>query len=128
MQFAVIGKPAYLAEWTWSHKLPHATATLSWQKSGVASTGETPAAKVMTELEAELRRREQTVEAQKLMQADKQGGRQPLLPCIVIIFDYLSPDYTHPALSLLMEKGSELNVYGIFLTDKQVYSQRMRQR
>ena len=64
----------------------------------MASTGETPAAKVMTELEAELRRREQTVEAQKLIQGDKQGGQRPLLPCIVIFFDYLSPDYTHPGL------------------------------
>jgi S-DNA-T family DNA segregation ATPase FtsK/SpoIIIE len=121
VQVGVVGRPAEAhtkpaadSTWSWMADLPHGTIALGW-RSASSSPDEQTLSALMTELEAMLQRREQAFEAQR---QGKSGELPPPLPRVLILFDHLPLTYAHPGLSLLLEKGQLLGVYGIFLTDK----------
>lgn len=118
---AAAGKPGNQADWKWMSQLPHLSSLMKSQFTNEKNdlTGNEPDARFMSALEAELQRREQQVEARKLVKKeDAVGQNQAPLPRILIIFDYLPASYTHPGLNLLLKKGPELGIYGIFLTEQ----------
>lgn len=116
VQVAAIGSPAKMAEWKWMRALPHATANLNWQTASSLNANEPPA-ELMAALESEVLRRQQIVETRaQASAASKPMG--PPLPRLVIVFDQPGIQYAHPGLSLLLQQGRELGIYGVFLTDE----------
>jgi S-DNA-T family DNA segregation ATPase FtsK/SpoIIIE len=117
VKLLVISRPSSLNEWDWITKTPHISALAKESSRNPDSKSDKPDGKLMAALEVELQRREQQVEARKLMQKDDvQIHNAELLPRLIIVFDYLPVNYIHPALNLLYKKGPDLGVYGIFLT------------
>lgn len=118
VKVAAVCKVADDADWQWLQRVPH---TLQLSKKGKVD-GKTvntePDSRLMAALEAELQRREQQVESQKLVKKDDRQGKSTIpLPRLVVVFDYLPVTYRHPALNLLHKKGRELGVHGVFLTE-----------
>lgn len=108
-----------VSEWKWLEKSPHSSHLLSAMINPVLKNDPRGVmAAVMKDLELELQQREQTYEAKKLL---KHEGENPALltplPRLILIFDDVEVAFNHPAVSLLLEKGKELGVYGIFLTN-----------
>lgn len=106
------------AEWEWLRQVPHASPLLqsAFNLAAAAGAGQGKLLDVLAALEAELQRREQQVDAQKMVRGDSAAGFIPL-PRLVVVCDYLDPALRHSALKLLLSRGGELGVYGIFLTD-----------
>jgi len=115
---AAICKPSDRADWNWIVNIPHASPLMKEFVKAQKNITSEPDAKLMSNLEIELQRREQQVEVQKLVKKEITPGQLiPVLPLLVVIFDYLPTSYNHPALNLLYKKGRALGVYGIFLTE-----------
>jgi S-DNA-T family DNA segregation ATPase FtsK/SpoIIIE len=116
VQVAAIPRLGEAGRWRWMHVLPHATARLDWRRPYTGEADQ-PAAEVMMQLEGELQQREQIVESQQTL---LRAGQPPVLPLprLVIVLDNLPQRYSHPALSMLLEKGRSLGVYGILLADR----------
>ncbi|UCF61673.1 MAG: hypothetical protein JSV37_03025, partial [Anaerolineaceae bacterium] len=72
---------------------------------------------ILDDLETELQHREQRVETKRHRQPGTDTTQRPL-PRLVIVFDELPTDFSHPGLSLLLKKGKQLGVHGIFLSDE----------
>lgn len=115
VNIAVICKPENFNYWKWVQNLPHYAKNLRWEEIHSASEL-TPPRSLMAKLEEELQQREQFVETTKLIQEGKANKPIPL-PRLIIIFDNLDINYSHPALILLRKKGNDLGVYGIFLSE-----------
>ena len=122
VQVAAVGRPSEGPNkpggdptWSWIANLPHATNAIGWRQAASGPDEQTLSA-LMTELEAMLQRREQSFEAQR--QGKSGAELAPPLPRILLLFDNLPLNFAHPGLSLLLEKGRLLGVYGIFLMDK----------
>lgn len=64
--------------------------------------------------------REQKSEIEKTLQKEKpsDGSGSSFLPQIIIIFDYLPVDFSHPALNLMENKGKSLGIHGVYLVEK----------
>ncbi|MBU1339063.1 MAG: hypothetical protein KKD56_08350, partial [Acidobacteria bacterium] len=121
VSIAIICKPEYSPEWDWVQSLPNIFAPLKSAKKDVSSTEDAGArlSKFMAALETELQRREQIVETSKVVHRGTDSSTPSVpLPRLVIVLDYLDPTFSHPALMLLLKKGRELGIYGIFLTHK----------
>jgi S-DNA-T family DNA segregation ATPase FtsK/SpoIIIE len=118
VRVAVICSSQAQSNWQWVSKSPHSSTLMS---ALAASTDLKDPRKAinsaMKELELELLQREQTYEAKKLLKRDDAVQFVIPMPRLVIIFEDMESAYHHPAVSLMLEKGKELGVYGIFLTD-----------
>lgn len=100
-------------DWTWLLTAPHLSPIMKTTGKNQANAE----LNVLSALETELQKREQQIETSKLMKKDGQNPakiNQPL-PRLLIIFDNLPINFSHPALDLLEKKGVELGVFGIFL-------------
>ena len=119
VKVAAVYRPGNMPDWKWLAQLPHVSPVMKDATPEQTTQVDEPNDKVMAALEVELQRREQQVEAHKLMKREDTAG-QPFIPLprLVVIFDYLPVTYNHPALNLLHKKGSQLGVYGIFLTEQ----------
>ena len=117
VKVAVICKPGDFNNWKWLQQLPHFSNKLRWGEKHPA--GKEPPKELMSALEAELQRREQLSESEKTIQRDKNDDQESdtLLPRIILVFDSLDVNYNHPGLALLLKKGKELGVYGVFITN-----------
>ncbi len=122
LQIGVACNPERLRHWLWLEKLPHARQ-LPWLPGGKTVDDESnePAPEFMRALEVELQDREQVVESQRALgradvHTEHSRSAEAPLPRLIIVFDYLPIDYSHPALTLLLKKGPQLGAYGIFLT------------
>jgi len=108
---------SHKADWDWLKQVPHASplvhSTFARMEHG---DGDSKLMDVLALLEVELQQREQQVGAQKLIRGEGAGGFIPL-PRLLVVCDYLDPSLKHSALKLLLTRGKELGVYGIFLTD-----------
>lgn len=120
VRIAVICPPDVFTQWEWLGKAPHSSHLLSAMTGSLARNDPRKVtAALLKELELELQQREQTFEAKKLIKRDEVGPSQVFtpLPRLVIVFHEVAHLFNHPAASLLLEKGRDLGVYGIFLTD-----------
>ncbi len=117
----VICKEMQFAEWMWLQDIPHSYKPLQFirneedsDKTGGISN------KNLSVLENELQRREQMVEAAKLVKKDQNvpPHLDIPLPRLIVVFDHLDPNFVHPALTLLHRKGLELGIHGVFLADQ----------
>jgi DNA segregation ATPase FtsK/SpoIIIE, S-DNA-T family len=117
VKVAAICKPGNFSDWKWLQLLPHLSNELRWRKMHPA--GKEPPRELMASLEAELQRRERLVETEKTIQRDKNNGEESSTPLtrIIVVFDSLDVEYNHPGLTLLLKKGMDLGVYGIFITN-----------
>ncbi len=99
-------------DWQWLSVLPHKNKLQdrTFQLNNFS--------KLLETLESELQQREQFLESQKLIKRGDEDLIRPS-PSLIIILDYLDPNFKHPALSLLLDKGPELAVHSIFLTAKE---------
>jgi S-DNA-T family DNA segregation ATPase FtsK/SpoIIIE len=112
VQVAALGEKPALAEWLWLASLPHASTALAWPKADFHfSNPDTDA--VFLELEKELKRREQILDARKMV---NDTSTVPPLPCLVIVLDSFPQTFSHPGLDLLLKKGKALGVFALFLT------------
>ena len=113
LQVAALGERQIMPEWLWLASVPHASAALSWAKSQIRFSD--PASwTVLLELEKELIRREQILEARKMV-GDTSTALPPL-PCLVIVLDSLPQNFSHPGLDLLLKKGKTLGVFALYIT------------
>jgi S-DNA-T family DNA segregation ATPase FtsK/SpoIIIE len=112
VQVAALGEKAALAEWGWLSALPHASTALDWLKADLRFA-DPESCKVLLELEKELKRREQVLDARKMV---NDTSTVPPLPCLVIVLDSFPQIFSHPGLDLLLKKGRALGVYGLYLT------------
>lgn len=116
VKVAAICKPGDFSDWKWMQLLPHSSDELRWGK--IHPAGKEPPRELMAALEAELQRREQLVETKKTIQRDKNTGENDTpTPRIIVVFDSLDVEYNHPGLTLLLKKGIELGVYGVFVAN-----------
>lgn len=106
------------SDWSWAAKVPHRSEKLTPSFTKQQNPSKLPDQQLMTALEAELQRREQMVESQKMLKKDDKGHQNIPLPRLLVVFDYLPDTFRHPAINLLNNKGPELGVYGIFLTSQ----------
>lgn len=116
VKIAVAVTPATVAEWNWAFYLPHYHTGFRVNKVSSDTLSNLPMPSLLTRLEEELQKREQSMIAQKVVNKDEQGKAVIPLPRLLVIFDYLPQGFSHPAIQLLLEKGPALGVIGIFLT------------
>jgi DNA segregation ATPase FtsK/SpoIIIE, S-DNA-T family len=112
VQVAALGEKAALAEWAWLSALPHASTAFDWPKADLRFA-DPDSCKVLLELEKELKRREQILDARKMV---NDTSTVPPLPCLVIVLDSFPQIFSHPGLDLLLKKGRAFGVYGLYLT------------
>ncbi|WP_455387531.1 FtsK/SpoIIIE domain-containing protein [Petrachloros mirabilis] len=114
LQFTVICSQSLRSDWQWIEELPHSTVKKSVGKRGVAP-GDVNAG-LLAELEEDLQRREQLFTAFRVVN-DNNRQHSALLPQRVVIVDHFSAVATSPALSVLLKRGYDLGVVGLFLTE-----------
>jgi DNA segregation ATPase FtsK/SpoIIIE, S-DNA-T family len=114
VQAAALGEPVTLADWGWIAGLPHNAKAIPWQKAAVNFSDPASCA-IFLDLEKELRRRDQVLEARKMVSGDA-VSKAPLLPALILILDSFPLDFSHPGLDFLMKKGKSLGVYVLYLT------------
>jgi S-DNA-T family DNA segregation ATPase FtsK/SpoIIIE len=112
VQVAALGEKQTLAEWMWLAAVPHASAAFNWPKADIRFS-DPESCKVLLELEKELKRREQMLDARKMV---NDQSTVPPLPCLVIVLDSFPQDFSHPGLDLLVKKGKAFGVFGLYLT------------
>ena len=118
VKIAAIVSPNALAEWHWTYYLPHYHSGFKVTKIPNNTNLDLPLLSLLTRLEDELQKREQSVIAQKLIKSDNQTSGDTIpLPRLIVIFDFIPLGFSHPAIQLLLEKGPSLGVIGVFLTD-----------
>jgi S-DNA-T family DNA segregation ATPase FtsK/SpoIIIE len=100
--------------WGWLEGLPHGQLVLGGRPVRLLGTGPIG---LLDSLESELRQREAQLAAQSLPGLQSPRAAQ-LMPVIVLVFVGLSPEFTHPGLSLLLREGKRLGTYGLFLTER----------
>lgn len=109
----VISPPKTAQDWGWIAGTPHEFIFPTPAKKERTVIAQLDA------LEHELQMREQQIEALKLLRREASGSQElePPLPRLVILFDYLSAELSHPSLDIIAAKGKELGVHGIYLTE-----------
>jgi len=115
VQVAALGEPNNLQDWAWLGMLPHASKAFDW-KAAKLRFSDPNSCKIFLELETELKRREQILEARKMVAGDS-ASKTPPLPCIVVVLDSFPMEFSHPGLDLLLKSGQALGVYALFLTE-----------
>lgn len=107
-----VSTPGTAEEWRWIKDTPHLSSIQShgWEERSLVAQ--------LNALEHELQMREQQIEALKLLRRDGSGAQdiEAPLPRLVVIFDYLPSELSHPALDIIAAKGKELGVHAIHLT------------
>ena len=103
------------AAWSWINQLPYLAPKLPLHYRNPKGNPEEPDQRFLTALEAEIQRREQAVETQKLMKKEGEGTTGIPFPRLLVLFDYLPETYHHPSVSMVLKRGRELGIYGIFL-------------
>jgi DNA segregation ATPase FtsK/SpoIIIE, S-DNA-T family len=119
-RIAIVCPQESFPDWKWITKAPHSSRLMNLlNRYSSEKDSKKIIAAMMKDLELELQEREQTYEAKKLIKHEDDKPSQVLapLPRLVVIFDNVESVYNHPAVSLLLEKGKELGVYAVFLTD-----------
>jgi S-DNA-T family DNA segregation ATPase FtsK/SpoIIIE len=114
LQFNVICSQPLRNDWRWIEELPHSTARRSVEKRGVAPSDVN--AGLLAELEDDLQNREQLYTAFRSVN-DTNRQRSAMLPKRIVIVDNFSAVATSPALSVLLKRGFDLGVMGLFLTE-----------
>ncbi len=116
VQVAAICKPSSFSDWKWLQDLPHMSDVLRWRNKDLF--GEEHLQSLMVSLEEEIQRREQLVESKiKLYSGkSKMEASDTLFPRTIVIFDSLDIEYNHPGLTLLLNKGMDLGIYGVFIS------------
>jgi S-DNA-T family DNA segregation ATPase FtsK/SpoIIIE len=112
VQVAALGEKQTLAEWLWLAAVPHASTAFAWPKGEIRFANQESCA-VLLELEKELKRREQILDARKMV---NDASTLPPLPCLVIVLDSFPQKFSHPGLDLLLKKGKALGVFALYLT------------
>jgi S-DNA-T family DNA segregation ATPase FtsK/SpoIIIE len=112
VQVAALGEKAHLAEWLWLAAVPHASTAIGWPKADLRFA-DPATCTVLLELEKELKRREQILDARKMV---NDTSTVPPLPCLVIVLDSFPQTFSHPGLDLLLKKGKALGVFALYLT------------
>jgi S-DNA-T family DNA segregation ATPase FtsK/SpoIIIE len=112
VQVAALGEKQTLAEWLWLAGVPHASTAFGWPKADFHFSDPDSCA-VFLELEKELKRREQILDARKMV---GDTSTLPPLPCLVIVLDSFPQTFSHPGLDLLLKKGKALGVFALYLT------------
>ncbi len=102
VQVAVVAKQNDRSSWMWTHALPHATSILRWRETAASDEFEMLSA-LLDDLESELQHREQRVGAKRHRQTGTDTPQTPL-PRLIIVFDELPTDFTHPGLPLVLNK------------------------
>jgi S-DNA-T family DNA segregation ATPase FtsK/SpoIIIE len=115
VQVAALGEAHALQEWMWLGMLPHASKAFDWKSAKIRFT-DPNSWKVFLELETELKRREQILEARKMV-AGESASKSPPLPCIVVVLDSFPQEFSHPGLDLLLKSGKALGMYALYLTE-----------
>lgn len=122
VKIAVAVTPSSINEWSWTYHLPHYHSGFKVNKVSEDSHNRLPLPGLLSRLEEELQQREQSVIAQKMVNKDGQKGNALIpLPRLLVFFDYLPVNFSHPAIQLLLGKGPSLGVIGIFLTDNETH-------
>lgn len=117
VQMAVALTAVNVSDWSWASSLPHYFPALKHKENTAESNDRQPSDRFLAVLEEELNRREQQIELQKsLRKNDSAVEDHSLLPRLIVFFDYLPEGFSHPAIQLLLQRGPQLGVYGIFLT------------
>lgn len=120
VRISVVCSQETFPNWKWLEKAPNSSRLMeTWIRNASEKDPRKVIAALMKDLELELQQREQTYEAKKLIKHDddKVQHISAPLPRLVIVFDEVESVFNHPAVSLLLEKGKDLGVYGVFLTD-----------
>ena len=106
------------SEWRWLEKTPHSSGLMMITNLAKEKDSKKTIARVFKELELEIQQREQTYEAKKLLKRDDDNSSKTIIPLprLVIVFDEMESAFDQPTVNLLLEKGKDLGVYGIFLT------------
>jgi S-DNA-T family DNA segregation ATPase FtsK/SpoIIIE len=112
VQVAALGEKQTLADWLWLAAVPHASAAFAWPKADLRFS-DPDSCQVLLELEKELKRREQILDARKMV---NDPSTVPPLPCLVVVLDSFPQTFSHPGLDLLLKKGKSLGVYALYLT------------
>jgi S-DNA-T family DNA segregation ATPase FtsK/SpoIIIE len=112
LQVAALGEKPALTEWLWLASVPHASTAFAWPKSDIRFASP-ESCTVLLELEKELKRREQILDARKMV---GDVSTLPPLPCLVIVLDSFPQQFSHPGLDLLLKKGKAFGIYGLYLT------------
>jgi S-DNA-T family DNA segregation ATPase FtsK/SpoIIIE len=112
VQVAALGEKAALAEWLWLASVPHASTAFAWPKADFRFSNPESCA-VLLELEKELKRREQILDARKMV---NDPSTVPPLPCLVVVLDSFPQTFSHPGLDLLLKKGRAFGVFALYLT------------
>lgn len=115
LQFTVICSQQWRSDWRWVEDLPHSTTKWSIEKKAVAPSDVN--AVLLAELESDLQRREQLSTAFRVAN-DTNRQRSAILPQRVVIVDHFSAFAASPALTVLLKRGYDLGVVGLFLTDE----------
>ncbi len=118
VNIATICTEATLPEWAWLRKLPHASSLIETQfEHPRGKKIDEPSLKLLAAFETEIHKREQWVEARKLVKGDSVASLLPQLPRLIVVIDGINPEFNHAALELIQTKGLELGIYGIFLAE-----------
>ena len=118
LNVAAVCSEAALPEWKWMADLPHASSLLKvLLENPRGKKANEPSMKLLSALEAEIHKREQWVEARKLVSVDGKDKPMAPLPRLVVVIDGLDPEFNHAALELIQSKGLELGIHGIFLSE-----------
>ena len=121
VELGIICPAKNCSDWDWLQSLSHYVFSPLIRLIVTKSSDDSnfPSLRALAVLESELQRREQLVETKKLIKNDSSSsGNELPLPRLIIVVDYIDSSFSHPALQLLLRKGRELGVYGIFLTSK----------
>ena len=118
LNVAAICTESALSEWSWLRDLPHASPLLKVLFNNPrGKKADLPSLKLLSALETEIHKREQWVEARKLVSADDKVKLAAPLPRLLVVVDGLNPEFNHAALELIQAKGLELGIHGIFICE-----------
>jgi DNA segregation ATPase FtsK/SpoIIIE, S-DNA-T family len=115
VQAAAFGDAQTQQEWKWLSLLPHASKAFDW-KGAAVRLDDPNSWKVFLELETELKRREQILEARKMVSGENSSPTPPL-PSLVVVLDSFPREFSHPGIDLLLKSGQALGVYALYLTE-----------
>jgi S-DNA-T family DNA segregation ATPase FtsK/SpoIIIE len=112
VQTAALYEKQRSADWNWLAAVPHASGAFAGRNAGVIFN-DPDSWKVLAELEQELKRREQILDARKMV---GDSSTLPPLPCLVMVVDSFPQEFAHPGLDRMLKKGRELGVFALYLT------------
>ena len=115
VEIAIFCDTSRLSDWKWVDHLPHKSKLFITPSVVEISSSAVNDPSILA-LERELRRRQEyRIGAKSISNNNQYSGP---LPALVIIFDHVPNIYNHAAFSLILKKGGELGMYGIYLSDR----------